>query len=200
MGAGLLEGGLGFETPEGRRITQVKAPRGLVTARGPSPNIRGATPADLERIVAIENASYAVPWSPEAFRSLFERGGVRFLVAEDGSDLVGYAVSWEVAEEAELGNLAVSPHLRRQGVGAALLDRMIDDLARAGVRYLFLEVRWSNEAALRLYASRGFEQVALRKRYYERPREHARVLRLALPPKSKPVEKRGMTHFPIDRG
>jgi ribosomal-protein-alanine N-acetyltransferase len=58
---------------------------------------------------------------------------------------------------------------------------MIGDLARAGVRSLFLEVRWSNHDALRLYSSRGFQQVAVRKRYYERPREAARVLRLDLP-------------------
>lgn len=154
---------------------------GLAPGRtGPAANIRFATPADLEPIVAIEAASYAVPWSPETFRALFERGGVRFLVAEDGADLLGYAVSWEVADEAELGNLAVSPHARRKGVGAALLDRMIDDLAQGGVRSLFLEVRWSNDAALHLYQGRGFQQIAVRKRYYERPSEHARVLRLGL--------------------
>jgi ribosomal-protein-alanine N-acetyltransferase len=155
----------------------------------PSLHIRDATPDDLDRIVAIERASYAVPWSPETFRSLFGRDRVSFLVAEDSSELVGYAVSWEVAQEAELGNLAVSPHFRRRGVGAALLDRLIGDLTRDGVRFLFLEVRWSNDAAHRLYGSRGFEQIAVRKRYYERPAEHARVLRLALPTTSQALER-----------
>ena len=145
-----------------------------------SPHIRSAIPADLAPILAIERASYAVPWSAETFESLFGRKGVSFLVAEDPPEVVGYAISWEVAHEAELGNLAVSPHFRRRGVGAALLDRMIGDLARDGVRSLFLEVRWSNEAAHLLYASRGFQQIAVRKRYYERPPEHARVLRLEL--------------------
>jgi len=149
-------------------------------APAPGLHIRSATPADLDPILAIERGSYAMPWSAETFQSLFGREGVSFLIAEDPREVVGYAISWEVAHDAELGNLAVSPHYRRRGVGAALLDRMIDDLARGGVRSLFLEVRWSNEAAHRLYASRGFQQIAVRKRYYERPPEHARVLRLGL--------------------
>ena len=157
------------------------APQRHAPALRPGAKIRSASRADLARIVQIEKASYATPWSAETFMSLFERRGVTFLVAENEADVVGYAVSWAVADEAELGNLAVSPDFRRQGVGAALLDRMIDELARAGVRSLFLEVRWSNTAAFRLYGSRGFRQIALRKRYYERPREHARVLRLELP-------------------
>jgi ribosomal-protein-alanine N-acetyltransferase len=157
----------------------------------PSLSIRSATPADLDEIVEIESASYAAPWSPETFKSLFGRKGVSFLVAEDGAELVGYAIAWEVAEEAELGNLAVSPRFRRRGIGGALLDRMIDHLAGHALRSLFLEVRWSNGAALRLYESRGFQQISVRKRYYERPPEHARVLRLELPDRPQVTEKPG---------
>ncbi|MGH7544736.1 MAG: ribosomal protein S18-alanine N-acetyltransferase, partial [Gemmatimonadota bacterium] len=91
-----------------------------------------------------------------------------------------YAVLWYAADEAELGNLAVSPTDRRRGLGARLLDGTIECARARGARRLFLEVRRSNVAAERLYRSRDFQAVGVRPRYYHRPVEDALVLRLDL--------------------
>jgi ribosomal-protein-alanine N-acetyltransferase len=99
------------------------------------------------------------------------------LVAEDVEmGVVGYAVVWWVMDQGELANLAVAEGLRGRGIGSVLLDRVLADVRERGVETLFLEVRVSNDSAFRLYLSRGFIQVAVRKDYYRRPREDARIL------------------------
>lgn len=141
--------------------------------------VRPALMADVTEVAALERRCYAEPWPAAAFRSLPENPSVFFEVARAGVDgpLSGYVVGWHVLDEAELANLAVEPAARRCGVGSFLLDRMIDDAAGRGCARLFLEVRESNHAARRLYASRGFEEVGRRTKYYRSPDEDALILR-----------------------
>jgi len=144
---------------------------------GASVSIRPAVPEDSEEISAIEARSFTNPWHSQTFRSLISQKRAQVLVAEDGElGVVGYAVVWWVMDQGELANLAVTEGLRGKGIGSALLDRVLDDARDHSVETLFLEVRMSNDPAFRLYLSRGFVQVAVRKDYYRRPREDARVL------------------------
>jgi ribosomal-protein-alanine N-acetyltransferase len=150
-------------------------------------DIRPVRPGDLARVAAIEASCYSMPWSSDAFRSLLHRSHVRFLVAETRGEgvpapplVVGYGIFLAAGGEAELVNLAVEPGFQGRGFGAALLERIIGEANEAGLRSVFLEVRDSNESAIRLYSSRGFCQISTRKRYYKRPVEDARVLRLSL--------------------
>jgi ribosomal-protein-alanine N-acetyltransferase len=85
-------------------------------------------------------------------------------------------------DEGELANLAVAASDRGQGVGAALLDAMLDDASARGTLQVYLEVRESNAAARRLYASKGFEEIGRRKQYYRSPTEDALILRRTLEP------------------
>ena len=94
--------------------------------------------------------------------------------------MAAYAILWCILEEGELANIAVRDDLRGRGIGSDLLDWMLGVAERSGVRTVYLEVRESNEGALRLYGGRGFEEIGVRKQYYDRPREDARVLKLAL--------------------
>jgi [ribosomal protein S18]-alanine N-acetyltransferase len=146
--------------------------------------IRDARPGDLGRVAEVEASCFTTPWSPSSFRSLIGQERVTFLVAETvaGADpiVVGHGVLWRIADEAELANLAVSPDAQGRGVAGALLDRLLEEASDTGVLTVFLEVRASNRAALRLYEGRGFRQIGLRSQYYDRPREDARVLRLDL--------------------
>jgi ribosomal-protein-alanine N-acetyltransferase len=142
--------------------------------------MRLAASADLARVVEIERASFSDPWSASAFRSALEEDRINFHVAVRDDVVVGYAVSWCVVDEAELANLAVVPSLRGQGTGAALLDRAMADARSAGCVVMHLEVRESNSSARALYASRGFEMVGRRKRYYREPIEDALILRAGL--------------------
>jgi ribosomal-protein-alanine N-acetyltransferase len=79
-----------------------------------------------------------------------------------------------------VANLAVNQLARGRGIGRALLERIIEDLSRRGVRALYLEVRVSNATALGLYARVGFSEVGRRERYYTHPVEDALVLRLGI--------------------
>ena len=102
-------------------------------------------------------------------------------MAEDPLDgVVAYAVFWWVLDQGELANLAVKEQHQGRGLGSALLQRVVDHARAQGVESLFLEVRISNETAHQLYLSRGFTQVAVRKDYYQGPREDARILVLRL--------------------
>lgn len=80
--------------------------------------------------------------------------------------VAGYVLWQQVADEAEIITIGVRESFRRHGVGGALLDKSLSKLAADGVAQIFLHVRLSNKAAQRLYESRGFKQMGLRKRYY----------------------------------
>jgi [ribosomal protein S18]-alanine N-acetyltransferase len=139
--------------------------------------LRDMAPADLGIVVAIEQASYSVPWSEATFRGLLRRRDAEMVVATRAGAVVGYAVLWCVLDEAELGNVAVSEGERRGGLGERLVREMITRSAARGIRDIFLEVRPSNHSARRLYARLGFVQVGQRRNYYQEPVEDALVLR-----------------------
>jgi [ribosomal protein S18]-alanine N-acetyltransferase len=139
--------------------------------------IRNMTAADVATVVAIERASYSVPWSEVTFRGLLRREDADTVVATLGNAVIGYAVLWSVLDQAELGNVAVSSAARCGGVGERLVREMIARAAARGVREVFLEVRPSNHVARRLYERLGFLQVGRRRNYYQQPVEDALVLR-----------------------
>jgi len=161
------------------------APEGPREGEGARWVIREVRAGDLGRVAEVEARCFTTPWSPRAFRSLLGKEHVTFRVAEaetpgSGAQVVGHGVLWRIGPEAELANLAVAPEAQGRGIAGALLDHLLDEAERDGVRTVFLEVRASNAAALALYQGRGFRQVGLRSHYYDRPREDARVLRLEL--------------------
>ena len=163
-----------MRTNEGSRVEAVKA-----DVRAPIV-LRSARGADVDSVLAIEQASFADPWSRSAFTELLGDPRVAFLIADAGGVVRGYIVAWFVLDEGEIGNLAVHADARRHGVGALLLDGAIAAVRKARVDALYLEVRDSNAAARALYASRGFAEVGRRREYYRRPKEDALVLRLEL--------------------
>ena len=160
----------------------------MASRRAPAADVvlRPAAAGDLDEIVAIERLAFSDPWSRASFEQLLGNPAVRFTVAERpfgrASAVAGYAVAWFVVEQAEIANLAVAPSARRHGVGARLLDDAIAHAAERGCDALFLEVRDSNVAARALYASRGFRQIARRRKYYRNPIEDALVLRRDVAP------------------
>jgi ribosomal-protein-alanine N-acetyltransferase len=141
------------------------------------PVIRPATTADLEAIAAIERDSFGDPWSLRSFADSLAHTFVRMNVAEDEAGIVGYSVVWVSGEECELANLAVDPARRRAGLGALLLDALVQQAHDERLLVMFLEVRASNTAARRLYAGRGFHEVGRRPEYYKNPVEDALILR-----------------------
>lgn len=144
-------------------------------------NIRDARRDDLEAVVQIERVSFGDPWTRGMFSThLARRDGNAFLVADEGSSILGYAISQTVVDESELLNIAVDPARRGQGIGARLLDAMMARCMSSGAADMWLEVRASNASARKLYATREFVAVGVRKGYYQAPREDAMVLRAGL--------------------
>ena len=148
--------------------------------------------ADLEEVLAIERASFSMPWSRGAFLYELEQNRVArcYVVREDGR-LIGYICLWEVADEVHITNVAVHPDVRRRGVGRSLLSAVLDDARQRKLRLVVLEVRPSNAEALGLYESFGFRVVGRRHGYYYDTGEDALVMEASLVEGHGPVESRG---------
>ncbi len=145
--------------------------------------IRIFTPDDLEGLLAVQKeATGAAQWGAADYARLAASPGGLILVAEagGGSGIVGFAAMAQMADEAELRNIAVRPLYQRQGVGRRLLEQAHERLLEAGVNRLYLEVRPSNRAAVELYRSLGYSVRAERRKYYQDPPEDALVLGLEL--------------------
>ncbi len=136
--------------------------------------IRRMRGKDLDAVTAIEQATFAVPWSRESFRQELERNvAARYLVAEAEGQVVGYAGAWVILDESHITNIAVAEAWRGWGIGRKLTEALLQYLSNLGACYATLEVRVSNERAQNLYKSLGFVSVGKRKRYYEDNQEDA---------------------------
>ncbi|MDE2450853.1 MAG: ribosomal protein S18-alanine N-acetyltransferase [Gammaproteobacteria bacterium] len=147
----------------------------------PEIRIRPMTDADVAAVFAIERASYQFPWSEGIFRDCLRVGYVcRVLTL--GNEVIGYGVMSVGAGEAHVLNLCVADSYRCRGLGRRMLAYLLERGVAAGMSEAFLEVRPSNTAAIRLYQAIGFEQVGMRRGYYQAVggREDAAVLRLTL--------------------
>lgn len=144
-------------------------------------SIERMRPPDLDEVLAIERASFSMPWSRGAFLYEMERNQVaRCLVVRIDGRLAGYVCLWEVADELHVTNIAVHPELRRRGIGRAMLAHVLDDARGRGFRLVALEVRPSNVEALRLYESFGFRVIGRRHGYYYDTGEDALVMEASL--------------------
>ncbi len=140
--------------------------------------IRPTHASDVPEMATIEASAFSDPWPESSFRELLAHPFSRMVSAVDASGtVVGYCIMLQAADEAEIANIATSPAVRRQGVGARLLDDAISAGEVSGVVAMFLEVRETNTAARALYTSRGFRAVGRRRAYYKNPTEDALVLR-----------------------
>jgi ribosomal-protein-alanine N-acetyltransferase len=156
------------------------APELLAVA--PQTVLRPMRDGDVPEVVAIERSAYQFPWSEGIFRDCL-RVGYTCRVVTHARQVIAYGVMSVGAGEAHILNLCVSEAFRCRGVGRQLLELLIERAGIAGMKEAFLEVRPSNSCAIRLYQAVGFEQVGMRRGYYQAPggREDAAVLKLLLP-------------------
>ena len=129
------------------------------------------------QVAQLEATCFGDPWSLRSINSELTNPLSLWLVALENDRVIGYVGSQAVMDEADMMNLAVDEGSRRCGVGEALVKALVDELAATGVTSLSLEVRVSNEGAIRLYEKNGFIQVGRRPNYYRNPREDAFILR-----------------------
>ena len=149
--------------------------------------IRPMRGLDVADVVTIERSSYQFPWSEGIFRDCLRVGYVCRVVTVS-REVTAYGVMSFGAGEAHILNLCVGEAWRGRGIGTRLLGALIERAA-AAMGEAFLEVRPSNTTAIRLYQSLGFQQVGMRRGYYQAPsgREDAAVLKRVLRPPGTPA-------------
>jgi len=131
---------------------------------------------DLSDIEEIEQRAYPTPWSRSMFASELAKPTSICLGAFEGSELVGYVINSRYVDAWHIMNVAVAPERQRRGIASALLERLFE-LTRDDERRGFtLEVRVSNDAAIRLYEQLGFEARGIRRGYYTDNREDALIM------------------------
>lgn len=141
-------------------------------------------PLDAPDLAVLEETVFDDPWPVDRFVELLASPRFVAVGACDGSQLHAYVTAYNVAGEAEIVNLAVTPDRRGQGLGKGLLQYFLHIVHATGTGRVVLEVRSGNESARRLYASCGFVQAGLRRGYYDDGLEDALILECPLCPGS----------------
>lgn len=137
-------------------------------------------PADIDEIMEIENVSFTSPWSRESYEELIPLETISFWVAKTAGKVAGYMLLQRMISEMELHTFAVSPDLRRRGIATKLLEHMRDEAKKAGVKFIFLQVRPTNKEARALYEKFGFKSIGMRRRYYRDNGEDAIVMKMEI--------------------
>lgn len=144
-------------------------------------SLRDLGEADLPWMVEVERELFgASAWSRELITEDFRYGFTRYRGLELGGDLVGYAVYGYDGDAFHLMNLAVVPAARRLGLGRVLVEDFLREARAVGAPDAWLEVAVTNHAALALYRSYGFEDVRVRRKYYQPEGVDALVMRVQL--------------------
>ncbi len=139
--------------------------------------VRPMTVEDLDGVMSVEFDSFLTPWSRSAFEEeLTQNRLARYIVAEEDGNIVGYAGTWLVINEAHVTNVAVSGQHRREGIGRFLMEKLMELARDSGMDSMTLEVRVTNDAARHLYQQMGFVEAGIRKNYYSETKEDALIL------------------------
>ena len=138
--------------------------------------IRRLQLTDLGAIEEIEKRSYPTPWSRSMFASELAKPSSICLGAFDGERLIGYLIVSRYVDAWHVMNVAVAPEHRRRGIAGSLLGALFEQTADDGRRGYTLEVRVSNDGAIRLYEGLGFRSSGIRRGYYTDNREDALIM------------------------
>lgn len=142
----------------------------------PMLEIRKMAAADLPRVVEIERACFGERWSLAAFQNELANAQSSYFVSTEAGRIVGYAGYWLILEEAHITTIGTDPACQGRGFGERMLLHLIEHAARAEARWLTLEVRVSNSAAISLYEKYGFSSLGRRRGYYHDNHEDALVM------------------------
>lgn len=127
-------------------------------------------------VEALEKECFSVPWSRKSIEDELTNDTAHFFVAERFNNVIGYIGTNIIADECYITNIAVTENERRNGIGRLLLEKAEKTAKEHGCRFITLEVRRSNEAAISLYTGQGFTECGLRKNYYTDPLEDGLIM------------------------
>ena len=138
--------------------------------------IRKLTESDVEPLAAIEARSFSMPWSAKDFSDLLKRDYCLYLVAEVDGRVVGCLGMTDICHEGNIDNVVVDEDWRGKGIAWQMMQEIFVRGARRGVEAYTLEVRISNQPAIRLYEKAGFVSEGIRPNFYEKPTEDAVIM------------------------
>lgn len=138
--------------------------------------IREMVLEDLLAVVRLEEKSFTVPWSEELIEDALQSQLDQLWVLTEEEHVLGYCNFRMIAGEGELMRIAVDPSVRGRGCGRKLMEHLEKEAGKNQIEAVTLEVRASNQAAIDLYKSCGFQTEAVRKRYYTHPEEDALIM------------------------
>ncbi len=134
-----------------------------------------ATESCIKGIADLERECFSTPWSERTLTDAL-KGGTKFFIAQRGNEILGYIGISTVLDEGYITNIAVTESQRKKGIGTALLQRVFSLCCDLKLSFVSLEVRESNQNAIKLYTSLGFKQEGRRKSFYSAPTEDALIL------------------------
>ena len=139
---------------------------------------RAFGPQEIAAVEALQRRAFTNPWGAEAIRWELENTDVArlYVVRAADGDVIAYCACGLIFDELHINSLAVAERARRRGLADALLRQVMREAVADGAQSATLEVRRSNEPALALYAKLDFKVEAVRRDYYQDPREDALVL------------------------
>ncbi|WP_368654039.1 ribosomal protein S18-alanine N-acetyltransferase [Ornithinibacillus sp. 4-3] len=139
--------------------------------------IRKMLETDLEQVMNVEQHSFPTPWPEEIFRQeITQNQHAHYFVVELNEEIIGYAGTWIVADDAQITNIAILPTFRGRKVGQQLFAHVLQYAMQMGVSHLSLEVRVSNVVAQKMYRKFGLVPGGIRKNYYTDNLEDALVM------------------------
>lgn len=139
-------------------------------------DIRLLKDEDLDRISQIEAASFSMPWKKEDFKELIDSNDSVYMVILANDNPIGTAGYSYNGFEGYINNVVIDRNYRGQGLSEKLIKALLDYGQKEGIKDYTLEVRVSNEPAVKLYKKLGFESAGIRKNFYEKPVEDAYVM------------------------
>lgn len=140
-------------------------------------NIRLMVEEDVDSVEQIEQQLFSKPWTKQDFiNSLSDMHNIYIVVENEQQEIVGYSGIWGVLDEGQITNVAVRTEDQGAGIGYAMLSELIEIGRNEGLQQFTLEVRKSNEKAIRLYERLGFVEEGIRKDFYDKPVEDAIIM------------------------
>ncbi|GIW98959.1 MAG: hypothetical protein KatS3mg111_2292 [Pirellulaceae bacterium] len=156
-----------------------------------SVHIRWMIRRDMPAVLEIEEASFEFPWSEEEFINCLRQRHCIGMVAEVGGEVAGFMVYELHRHRLQLINFAVSPKFRRQGVGSAMVEKLISKLSLDRRNRILLEVRETNLPAQLFFRSMNFRATAVLRDYYEDTTEDAYVMQYRYTPRPQEMAEDG---------
>ena len=137
--------------------------------------VREMTEGDIKDIAQLEKECFSEPWSEASLRDELTNETARFYVLRDSEKLLGYIGANNICNEVYITNVAVNGTCRGKGHGKILVNYLIKQSEAERAFFITLEVRKSNENAIKLYEKCGFKLIGERKNFYSKPIEDALI-------------------------